>query len=150
MFRGVWGVFLFCWLVPFVRGDSARKPNVIVILSDDQGWGDLSLNGNTNLKTPHTLCIPFVFGTVDVAAGITGTAPERYALSEKVMDAWIAFARSGNPHHARLPAWPAYSADERATMVFDNECRTVNDPAGADRVAINTAPAYVAELAGRR
>ncbi|MCH2583644.1 MAG: sulfatase-like hydrolase/transferase, partial [Planctomycetes bacterium] len=31
----------------------ARKPNVIVILTDDQGWGDLSLNGNTNLETPE-------------------------------------------------------------------------------------------------
>ena len=31
----------------------ARNPNVIVILTDDQGWGDLSLNGNTNLKTPE-------------------------------------------------------------------------------------------------
>jgi len=31
----------------------ARKPNVIVILTDDQGWGDLSLNGNTNLQTPR-------------------------------------------------------------------------------------------------
>jgi arylsulfatase A-like enzyme len=29
-----------------------RKPNVVVILTDDQGWGDLSLNGNTNLATP--------------------------------------------------------------------------------------------------
>src|SRR4051812_33124546 len=32
---------------------SARKPNVVVILIDDQGWGDLSINGNTNLSTPH-------------------------------------------------------------------------------------------------
>ncbi len=32
---------------------AADRPNVIVILTDDQGWGDLSLNGNTNLKTPH-------------------------------------------------------------------------------------------------
>lgn len=30
-----------------------RPPNVIVILSDDQGWGDLSLNGNLNLSTPR-------------------------------------------------------------------------------------------------
>ena len=30
-----------------------QKPNVIVILSDDQGWGDLSINGNTNLETPN-------------------------------------------------------------------------------------------------
>ncbi|MBP87716.1 MAG: N-acetylgalactosamine 6-sulfate sulfatase [Planctomycetaceae bacterium] len=28
-------------------------PNVVVILTDDQGWGDLSLNGNTNLSTPN-------------------------------------------------------------------------------------------------
>ena len=28
-----------------------RPPNILVILSDDQGWGDLSLNGNTNLAT---------------------------------------------------------------------------------------------------
>src|SRR5438105_1172861 len=32
---------------------AAEKPNVVVILADDQGWGDLSLNGNTNLRTPH-------------------------------------------------------------------------------------------------
>lgn len=31
---------------------SARAPNVVVILTDDQGWGDLSLNGNQNLDTP--------------------------------------------------------------------------------------------------
>ena len=29
------------------------RPNVVVILTDDQGWGDLSLNGNTNLETPN-------------------------------------------------------------------------------------------------
>ncbi|MFK7738098.1 MAG: arylsulfatase [Pirellulaceae bacterium] len=28
-------------------------PNVIVLLSDDQGWGDLSLNGNTDIETPN-------------------------------------------------------------------------------------------------
>jgi arylsulfatase A-like enzyme len=29
------------------------KPNVIIVLTDDQGWGDLSVKGNTNLSTPH-------------------------------------------------------------------------------------------------
>ncbi|MBT3382161.1 MAG: arylsulfatase [Prolixibacteraceae bacterium] len=29
------------------------KPNIVIILSDDQGWGDLSLSGNTNLQTPN-------------------------------------------------------------------------------------------------
>ena len=31
----------------------ADKPNVIVILTDDQGWGDLSVHGNTNISTPE-------------------------------------------------------------------------------------------------
>jgi arylsulfatase A-like enzyme len=31
----------------------ANRPNVIVILTDDQGWGDLSVHGNTNISTPN-------------------------------------------------------------------------------------------------
>lgn len=31
----------------------AEQPNVVVILTDDQGWGDLSLHGNRNLNTPN-------------------------------------------------------------------------------------------------
>ncbi|MBM1107717.1 arylsulfatase [Aurantibacter crassamenti] len=30
-----------------------KKPNIILIMSDDQGWGDLSISGNSNLNTPH-------------------------------------------------------------------------------------------------
>lgn len=32
---------------------AADRPNIVVILSDDQGWGDLSVNGNKNLSTPN-------------------------------------------------------------------------------------------------
>ncbi len=32
---------------------NARQPNVVIFLTDDQGWGDLSIHGNTNLATPH-------------------------------------------------------------------------------------------------
>ncbi len=30
-----------------------QSPNIILIMTDDQGWGDLSLNGNPNLRTPN-------------------------------------------------------------------------------------------------
>ena len=48
-FRIVVSIFL---VVPFVNAVE-RPPNVVVILADDQGWGDLSSNGNTNLRTPN-------------------------------------------------------------------------------------------------
>ena len=35
------------------NGQANPRPNVVVILADDQGWGDLSLHGNTNLSTPN-------------------------------------------------------------------------------------------------
>ncbi|MEM1138040.1 MAG: arylsulfatase [Bacteroidota bacterium] len=30
-----------------------KPPNIVLILTDDQGWGDLSINGNRNLSTPN-------------------------------------------------------------------------------------------------
>ena len=30
-----------------------RPPNFVIVLADDQGWGDLSVHGNTNLSTPN-------------------------------------------------------------------------------------------------
>lgn len=36
-----------------LKGAAAERPNVVVILTDDQGWGDLSASGNRNLQTPH-------------------------------------------------------------------------------------------------
>ena len=30
-----------------------RRPNVLLILTDDQGWGDLGVHGNSNIRTPN-------------------------------------------------------------------------------------------------
>src|SRR5436190_19250092 len=40
-------------LAPVASWSQDRKPNVVVFLSDDQGWGDLSISGNKNLATPN-------------------------------------------------------------------------------------------------
>ena len=37
----------------FISCKNDTNPNILIILTDDQGWGDLSINGNTNLKTPN-------------------------------------------------------------------------------------------------
>lgn len=44
---------LFLCLASAVMAAEPRRPNVVVLLADDQGWGDLSYNGNTNLSTPN-------------------------------------------------------------------------------------------------
>jgi arylsulfatase A-like enzyme len=44
-----------CLIITFgltIPAVAAQKPNVVIFLTDDQGWGDLSVNGNTNLTTP--------------------------------------------------------------------------------------------------
>jgi len=54
-------VILLCWILfgfscsenSKEKNVSKQKPNVIIIMSDDQGWGDLSSSGNTNIATPH-------------------------------------------------------------------------------------------------
>ena len=32
---------------------SKKRPNIILVMSDDQGWGDVGYNGNRVLRTPH-------------------------------------------------------------------------------------------------
>ena len=44
--------FVFCFIVSCNNNEN-EKPNILIFLSDDQGWGDLSINGNTNLSTPN-------------------------------------------------------------------------------------------------
>ncbi len=110
-------------------------------------WKSPVLNGL--LKSPHTICIPFSFGNVDIAAGLTGSGADRYPLQQHMMDAWYAFMRSGNPNHNSLPQWKPYDTKDHPTMIFDNNCRLVNDPASAERIAISACPRYSADGSGR-
>ncbi len=36
-----------------LKTEKKTPPNLVLIVADDQGWGDLSYNGNTNLQTPN-------------------------------------------------------------------------------------------------
>jgi len=76
----------------------------------------------------HCSEIPFVFANTDVSAFATGGTAEAKELGDKVSDAWINFARKGDPNHPGLPKWPAYSADTGPVMIFDKACEVKNDP----------------------
>ncbi|HEY7271081.1 MAG TPA: carboxylesterase/lipase family protein, partial [Dehalococcoidia bacterium] len=86
------------------------------------------------LGSCHALELPFVFGTFDVGLGqLAGDGPEARALSEKMQDAWLAFARSGNPNTTSLPAWDRYDAAGRRTLVLDRRCDVVSAPQEPER-----------------
>ena len=88
------------------------------------------------LKSFHTLDIPFALYNVDIAASMTGSGQERYAFAHKVSAAYAAFARTGNPNHPDLPNWPAYNVTQRATMILGAECKVMNDPNREERLAL--------------
>ncbi len=94
-------------------------------------WRSPALEGK--MGSPHTVEIPFVFDNTDIPKVMTAGGPEVKELAAKVSEAWIQFARSGNPNHEGLPDWPPYTTGERATMVFDNTCRVVNDYGSEER-----------------
>jgi para-nitrobenzyl esterase len=85
-------------------------------------------------RAAHAMEVPFVFDHPDVAP-MTGSRPDRYELASAMSLAWTAFARTGDPNHEGLPAWPPYDTDARPTMIFDAPCRTENDPRRQERLA---------------
>jgi arylsulfatase A-like enzyme len=87
---------------------AATRPNVVIFLADDAGWGDCSFNGNTNLTTPHidslarsgavldrfyvcSVCAPtraeFLTGRYHSRGGVRGvsTGQERLNTDEKTL-----------------------------------------------------------------
>jgi para-nitrobenzyl esterase len=85
----------------------------------------------------HGLEMPFVFGTCDIPSmeDLTGKGPEVISLSEKMMDAWITFARTGNPNHEGIPEWAPYNVNTRTTMFFGKEIKSIDAPFDRERAA---------------
>jgi para-nitrobenzyl esterase len=70
----------------------------------------------------HCAELPFVFDNSELCEHMTGGGKEAKVLAGQVSQAWIHFARSGNPNHSGLPDWRAFETNSRTTMVFDNKC----------------------------
>jgi para-nitrobenzyl esterase len=102
---------------------AARRGTPVYMYSLD--WQSPAHDGR--VKAHHAMDLPFVFDNVDVADTTAG-APGAGALASRISATWVAFARTGSPNNSAIPSWPAYSAEDRATMVLDNDCRVVRDP----------------------
>ncbi|WP_067703640.1 carboxylesterase/lipase family protein [Nocardia jejuensis] len=82
----------------------------------------------------HALDLIPVFGTSPTfARALTAAGGYRGLLSvtRQFQQNWLAFARTGEP----LPSWPAYTEDQRATMIIDSPPRVVHDPEKPKRLA---------------
>ncbi len=83
----------------------------------------------------HALELGFVFGVL--SPNEVGIFPKRdeetQALSEAMMDTWIAFAKTGNPNNPSVPYIKPYTIEDRTTVLFDQTIRVVNDPYSEER-----------------
>jgi para-nitrobenzyl esterase len=75
----------------------------------------------------HCSEIAFVFDNTDRCENMTGGGEVPRKLAADISDAWISFARTGNPNHPGLPHWNEVSSTTAPTMVFDTPCRMAAD-----------------------
>ena len=61
------------------------------------------------------------------------------ALADKISDAWIAFARTGDPNTPKLPRWPAFNRDRPADDGLQQPQPVENDPLRQQRLALFSA-----------
>lgn len=88
-------------------------------------WESPVLDGM--FRSTHCMEIPFVFNNVVRHASMTGGGAEAQALGEKMSNAWLNFARTGNPSAEDLPTWEPYTVEKGATMYFNNTSEIKNN-----------------------
>jgi para-nitrobenzyl esterase len=93
-------------------------------------------------RSPHALEIGFVFDNVAYSESMSGTGEEQQRVADIMADTWIAFAKTGDPNNAQIPAWPAYDLEQRPVMVLDATPERVDDARGAQRALMGADAAY--------
>jgi para-nitrobenzyl esterase len=78
----------------------------------------------------HALELGFLFG--NYGEGYGGSGPAADAVSKNIQDAWITFARTGNPSCDSVGKWLPYG-NRRSTMIISNECHIEEAPYDEER-----------------
>jgi para-nitrobenzyl esterase len=98
--------------------------------------------------TPHSTDLPFMFDNVTKARGMVGEPTEETeAMASAMSEAWLAFARTGDPNHPALPDWRPYDLERRTVMLFDVQSRAEEDPHRDERLAMARYPTQ--QMGGR-
>jgi carboxylesterase type B len=87
------------------------------------------------LGAGHEVNTPFVFGTLDApdSQDLVPVGSPVGDLPTQMQDAWIAFARTGNPETAALAGWQPYTVARRTTMLLGPTCGSVDAPFEGER-----------------
>lgn len=72
-----------------------------------------------DLGSPHGAELGFTMGNPEGWPEIYGDRGIPTGLRDQIMDAWVAFARTGNPNHSGIPTWRPYNLSDRPTMLFN-------------------------------
>lgn len=139
------------------RTGGTRRPNILLIITDDQGYGDLSIQGNPTLRTPHIdriglegarftrfysqpVCAPtraclltgrynYRGGVVDTYAGRAMLRPDEVTLAETL--------RSSNYRTAAIGKWhlgdctPVRPQDQGFELAFVHRGGGLSQPSDA-------------------
>jgi len=79
----------------------------------------------------------FMFGTLDYPniIGQIEDSEDAKVLSEKMMDSWISFAKTGDPNHEGIEEWSRYEKVNRKTMMLGKETKLADKPMEKQRIA---------------
>jgi len=88
---------------------------------------------------PHASDIQFVFDNI-AKPGASAIGPTAQAMADQMSEAFLAFARTGDPNGKAIPRWERYSLERRETMVFNTPSKLVNDPRGGQRRLFEKVP----------
>jgi para-nitrobenzyl esterase len=84
--------------------------------------------------------IALAFDNTGKNGAITGDGKGARAVAAIMSEAFIAFAKTGNPNHKHVPVWTPYTLPKRETMVFNLPPQMENDPRGEQRRLFETVP----------
>ncbi|WP_297508613.1 carboxylesterase/lipase family protein [uncultured Caulobacter sp.] len=101
---------------------------------------DFGAQTDPRMGAYHGYDIALVFGTLDAKGSMTGTSAAARKVSGLMSDAFVNFARTGDPNGPTVPAWEKYVPPRRPTLVIDETSRMVDDPRKEERELFSVAP----------